>query len=200
MVIHSYKLPASFTWSEEVKSRLISNLCSSLKCRAGESSADAELNPDDIDLRLSANCRALSIFASYRDWEIHQVLESMFPMGALSVYFQEKTIWEMIASTPTAKQIKFSVFPQYWDDDAEPKALEVSDVERIAQVWEVDRESVERYFIPWMTLGESSDNGKAYSRDEYPVGNAFQGIDLIRALGITSPFEEGADVAYYRIY
>ncbi len=118
----------------------------------------------------------------------------------LHLLIGEDTTWEYQLYQGSACLDKFSVCPQYWDDDPNFIAEHRGNPDLLAAAWSIPKERIVNYLVNWQMRDlddatfEFMLSGKAYETDRFSYGEIWQMFDFLNALGGKDPvnLEAGA--------
>ena len=153
------------------------------------------------DLRTTHQGEVHTLYLPYlsgADYLLCRLLGAALDAPWIETRIQEGTLWEYSLYRGAVHVDDFSTLPEYWDDeDAEAVARQAGDSEKLARVWGVPRERIDRYLRHWGMIAVNESmfrsrlEGKAYEMDANEYGSIYQMFDFLTALGALDPMAHG---------
>jgi hypothetical protein len=153
------------------------------------------------DLRTTHQGDVHTVYLPYlsgADYLLCRLLGEVLEVPWIEARTQEGVLWDYSLYRGSTNVDNFSTLPDYWDeDDAAAFDQNRGDPEKLASVWRVPEQRIERYLRHWgmESTGESIFRprlkGKAYETDENDYGSIYQMFDFLAALGSLDPMAHG---------
>lgn len=135
-----------------------------------------------------ASKRNVHLLEHYSGWPFIRELGLILDCPMMQLRLQEGMIWDYSLSKGGQDLDHYSVCPQYWGRDVNPKEWK-GKPSVLASTWDIPVHKIERYFVqwPWTRRFPWSERtfkiqGKAYPEDKCPYGDANQFFDFARVL------------------
>lgn len=123
----------------------------------------------------------------WNGWPFFRELGLILDCPMMQLRLQEGMIWDYSLRKGEQDLDRYSVCPQYWGSDVNPKKWK-GNPSVLASTWNIPVNSIERYFVqwplPWLPWSKRTFKikGKAYPEDKSEYGDANQFFDFARAL------------------
>jgi hypothetical protein len=140
------------------------------------------------------------IFLLYPDgffeWDdLSKHLSDELRCPVFSFHIHDGDFWMFTLYVQGDEVTRFNPIPNYWDDSISEEEMEKwkGDAALICARWPgVFEDSISRYFNRWDL--EKGDQDKAYSNDEFKIGQDWQLRDFIKKLGLIYPLDNSGNV------
>jgi hypothetical protein len=124
------------------------------------------------------------------DYLLCCALSELLKCPWIELRIQLESHWDYTLYLSNSMADNFSTLPEFWDQGLEFEAARRGDPHKLASLWSVPVEEIERYYVPWSSerVGdEEFSHRKAYERDANGYGDYLQMLDFMRVLGIGDP-------------
>lgn len=151
---------------------------------------------EEHDCRIASTVSVQDLYLDYMGGLEQKIAESVgrtLDVPWIVLMISEGSLWEYVLFHGASCIDRFSVAPEYWDDDPDFISLHRGNSELLARTWGVPKVAIDRYLRNWGMRNLVDDefeftlHGKAYETDKYQYGDIWQMIDFLHALGGKDP-------------
>ncbi len=128
--------------------------------------------------------------------DIRLSLSKALKRPVFSFHIHDSDLWMFNLFVDGKDVARFNPRPDYWEEVTdEERARWAGDAAEVArQIPGLAAKSIEKYLAVWPEGQEAGE--KAYPEDQFPIGDEWQVVDFMRAVGIKYPDKESPGVPF----